>query len=134
MLLTRFCGVIVMPEQDKARPFAVGDFMVIKIGGHKTFVEKVSEINYPIIFTQKDGFSSHGYHEEYITAIRSERKGCKEARDIVAMLAKAYLRWTRLRKEVECDGGEESEYKRGARIRSMRSYHKAKAMLGANHD
>lgn len=120
-----------MTEQNTARPFAVGDLMVIKIGNHETFAQTVSEINYPIIFTTKDGFSSRCYHEEYITAIRKPRKGGKEARDIVAMLAKEYLRWTRLRKKVERDGNEESEYKRGARIRSMRAYQKAKSMLEA---
>jgi len=126
-----------MTEQNKVRPFAVGDFMVIKIGGHKTFVEKVSEINYPIIFTQKDGFSSHGYHEEYITAIRSERKGGKEARDIVAMFAKIYRQ--KLTDILDTYKYLEMNVNDYWKIRKTKGYYpfaleKAKLMLGASYE
>jgi len=78
-----------MSEQAKDRPFAIGDFVIIKIGDHKSFTKTICDVDLPIVYCELNG-SRQGYHEDYIKHIRKPRKGGKEARDIVAMFAKLY--------------------------------------------
>jgi len=36
-----------MAEQNKARPFVIGDFVIIKIGDHKSFTRTICDVDCP---------------------------------------------------------------------------------------
>jgi len=131
-----------MSEQAKDRPFAIGDFVIIKIGDHKSFTKTICDVDLPIVYCELNG-SRQGYHEDYIKHIRKPRKGGKEARRIVHMLCKEYcadMRWLLFCIKRRYDNQEDlNEYwvnrkNKDTSYISERLYLKAKRMLGGSDD
>jgi hypothetical protein len=98
----------VKTEQNKGRPFAVGD-MVISTNGEVGILRSIKyqwimgdgETNFanPLLVTF--GCSTRHYPVSHIKHIRKPRKGGKEARDIVAIVAR-YFKEIRVKRFRDC--------------------------------
>ena len=110
-----------------SRPFEIGDLLKIRFNNQDLWATALSKNNNGGCGRCDDNGRLFFKHDDILT-IRSPRKGSKEARDIVAMLARKYREAAAKNKP-----NNESEFKRGARIKDKFSkslmYAEAKLML-----
>jgi len=114
------------------RPFAVGDMVISKRYGKgviKTYIPETFSIS--PLFVHFESIERFWCYEKDIKTIRTPRKGSKEARDIVAMLANRYHKniikdWKKsnLKKKLPL----KSVYKSWT-VSGQDAYKKAKSML-----